>query len=72
MAYTASALSFMLENLGKPVIVTGAQVPLGEIYNDAKRNLCISMFVAGFTCPSDVNIVNMFKLLRNVQGREVV
>ncbi len=44
MAYTASALSFMLENLAKPVILTGAQVPLGEIYNDAKRNLCISMY----------------------------
>eukprot|EP00455_Lapot_gusevi_P030238 TRINITY_DN3249_c0_g1_i4.p1 TRINITY_DN3249_c0_g1~~TRINITY_DN3249_c0_g1_i4.p1 ORF type:complete len:343 (-),score=95.51 TRINITY_DN3249_c0_g1_i4:68-1066(-) len=46
MAYTASALSFMLENLSKPVIVTGAQVPLGELHNDAKRNLIISMLLA--------------------------
>ena len=46
MAYTASALSFMLENLAKPVVLTGAQVPLVEVYNDAKRNLIISMLIA--------------------------
>lgn len=34
MAYTASALSFMLENLGKPVVFTGSQVPIGK-YDDA-------------------------------------
>ena len=39
MAYTASALSFMLENLGKPVILSGSQIPIGEAYNDARRNL---------------------------------
>jgi L-asparaginase len=39
MAYTASALSFMLKNLGKPVILTGSQLPLGVIRTDAKRNL---------------------------------
>jgi hypothetical protein len=47
MAYSASALSFMLENLSKPVIFTGAQVPLGAIYNDAKRNLIVSILLAG-------------------------
>ena len=36
MAYTASALSFMLENLAKPVILTGSQLPLSEIRNDAR------------------------------------
>lgn len=39
MTYTASALSFMLQNLSKPVILTGSQLPLGVIRTDAKRNL---------------------------------
>jgi L-asparaginase len=47
MAYSASALSFMLEGLSKPVIFTGAQVPLSEIYNDAKRNLIVAILLAG-------------------------
>lgn len=46
MHYTASALSFMLNNLDKPVIVTGAMVPLAEPYNDARRNVIISMMIA--------------------------
>ncbi|KPI84861.1 cytoplasmic l-asparaginase i-like protein [Leptomonas seymouri] len=46
MHYTASALSFMLHNLDKPVIVTGAMVPLAEPYNDARRNVIISMMIA--------------------------
>lgn len=39
MAYSASALSFMLEGLNKPVIFTGSQLPLGAVRTDAKRNL---------------------------------
>jgi L-asparaginase len=39
MAYTASALSFMIRNLGKPVVFTGAQIPVDEESTDAKRNL---------------------------------
>ncbi|CAJ1020632.1 putative Asparaginase, N-terminal/Glutaminase/Asparaginase C-terminal domain containing protein [Leishmania utingensis] len=46
MHYTASALSFLLCNLDKPVIVTGAMVPLAEPYNDARRNVVISMMLA--------------------------
>ena len=46
MAYSASALSFMLENLGKPVIFTGSQIPLCEAYNDARRNLIMSLIFA--------------------------
>ena len=46
MAYTASALSFMLENLQKPVILTGSQVPLGAIRNDARRNIITAMEIA--------------------------
>jgi L-asparaginase len=39
MAYTASALSFMLENLGKPVVLTGSQLPIGILRTDGKENL---------------------------------
>ncbi|MBP6333938.1 MAG: asparaginase [Bacteroidia bacterium] len=46
MAYTASALSFMLENLAKPVILTGSQLPLGAIRTDAKRNLITTIQLA--------------------------
>jgi L-asparaginase len=46
MAYTASALAFMLKGLAKPVIVTGAQIPLGEIRSDAQDNLISSLLLA--------------------------
>lgn len=46
MAYSASALSFMLENLAKPVIFTGSQLPLGAIRTDAKRNLITAIEIA--------------------------
>ncbi|WP_181305458.1 asparaginase [Rufibacter sp. XAAS-G3-1] len=46
MAYSASALSFLLENLGKPVIFTGAQVPIGRMRTDARRNLITAMEIA--------------------------
>ncbi len=46
MAYTASALSFMLENLSKPVILTGAQLPIGMLRSDAKENLLTSIEIA--------------------------
>lgn len=46
MAYTASALSFMLENLSKPVILTGAQLPIGTIRTDGKENLITAVEIA--------------------------
>ena len=46
MSYTASALSFMLENLGKPVIVTGSQLPIGQLRTDGKENLLTSIEIA--------------------------
>lgn len=46
MAYTASALSFMLENLSKPVIVTGSQLPIGKLRTDGKENLLTSLEIA--------------------------
>lgn len=47
MAYTASALSFMLEGLAKPVILTGSQIPFSEVRNDARNNLITSLIIAG-------------------------
>jgi L-asparaginase len=47
MAYTASALSFMLENLNKPVILTGAQLPIGATRTDARENLLSALEIAG-------------------------
>jgi len=46
MAYTASALSFMLENLDKPVILTGSQLPIGTLRTDGKENLLTSVEIA--------------------------
>lgn len=47
MAYTASALSFMLENLAKPVIITGSQLPIGDVRTDGEENLITALQVAG-------------------------
>ncbi len=47
MAYTASALSFMLEGLNKPVILTGAQLPIGVVRTDGKENLITAIEIAG-------------------------
>ncbi|KAK5857367.1 hypothetical protein PBY51_010619 [Eleginops maclovinus] len=47
MAYTASALSFMCEHLGKPIIVTGSQVPIYEMRNDGRDNLLGALLIAG-------------------------
>ena len=49
MAYTASALSFMLENLTKPVILTGSQLPIGQLRTDGKENLVTSIELASLT-----------------------
>src|SRR5690554_6944695 len=46
MSYSASALSFMLENLSKPVVFTGSQLPIGDLRTDAKENLITSIQIA--------------------------
>jgi L-asparaginase len=46
MSYTASALSFMLEDLGKPVVLTGAQLPIGTLRSDGKENLLTAIEIA--------------------------
>lgn len=47
MSYSASALSFMFENLAKPIIFTGSQLPIGDLRTDAKENLITSIQIAG-------------------------
>jgi len=49
MAYTASALSFMLENLNKPVIITGSQLPMCEVRTDGEENLITALQIAAST-----------------------
>ena len=64
MAYASSALSFMLENLGKPVIFTGSQIPFCEVYNDARRNLICSVIFAASSDFAEVCIFFNDRLLR--------
>ena len=46
MSYTASALSFIFENLSKPIIITGSQIPLSQLRTDARINLLNSLYIA--------------------------
>lgn len=64
MAYTASALSFMLENLGKPVVITGAQIPICEIRSDGKDNMITAMMIAASQKVNEVCIYFSGELLR--------
>lgn len=64
MAYTASALSFMLEGLDKPVILTGSQIPFSEIRSDARDNLITSMLIASDGIICEVALYFGGKLLR--------
>ncbi|KAI9250476.1 asparaginase-domain-containing protein [Phascolomyces articulosus] len=64
MAYTASALSFLLESLGKTVIITGSQVPLTEVRNDAVDNLLDSLTIAGHFLIPEVCLYFNQKLYR--------
>ena len=57
MAYTASALSFMLENLNKPVILTGSQLPIGMLRTDGKENLITAIEIAAAKNPDGTAIV---------------
>lgn len=77
MAYTASALSFMLENLGKPVILTGSQLPIGTIRTDGKENLITSIEIAGakrpdgLPCVQEVAIYFEYSLYRGNRSSKV-
>jgi L-asparaginase len=56
MAYTASALSFMLQNLSKPVVLTGSQLPIGIIRTDGKENLITAIEIAA-ACKNNKPII---------------
>lgn len=71
MAYCASALSFMLENLAKPVIITGSQIPFCEVYNDARRNLIVSMIFASREDFLEVCIFFHDRLLRGNRSSKI-
>nr|AGT02521.1 asparaginase [Herpetomonas muscarum] len=64
MVTTATALSFMLENLGKPVIFTGSLIPANRIYTDMKRNIILALFFAMCNQISEVCIQFDEKLFR--------
>jgi lysophospholipase len=64
MSYTASLLSFMFENLNKTVVLTGSQIPISELKNDAIDNLLGSLIVAGTFKIPEVVIYFANKVLR--------
>lgn len=64
MAYTASALSFILDGLDKPVVLTGSQIPLSEIRSDGRDNLITSMLIAAEGVVPEVCLYFSGKLLR--------
>ena len=74
MAYTATALSFMLENLDKPVVVTGSQLPLAKARTDAAQNLVTALMIAasdGVPVIPEVSILFDKVLLRGNRSRKV-
>lgn len=64
MAYTASALSFILSGLDKPVVLTGSQIPLSEIRSDGRENLLTSILIAADGVVREVCLYFSGKLLR--------
>jgi L-asparaginase len=64
MAYTSSALSFMFENLSKPVIVTGSQIPLSQLRSDGQVNVLNALYIAANYPISEVSLFFNNKLYR--------
>jgi len=76
LAYTASALAFMFENLAKPVVVTGSQLPISAVRTDAKMNFVNAIFVAGYKATGlpripEVVVVFADKILRGCCTRKI-
>lgn len=76
MAYTASALSFMLQGLNKPVIFTGAQIPIGFIRSDARENLITALEIAsskkdGRPVVSEVCLYFNYFLMRGNRSQKI-
>jgi len=70
MAYCASALSFMLEGLSKPVVIAGSMVPFAEAYSDARRNLVMALIFA-HAGPREVVVFFGDRLLRGNRTTKV-
>lgn len=64
MAYTSSALSFMFENLSKPIIVTGSQIPLSQLRSDGQVNVLNSLYIAANYPINEVGLYFNNKLFR--------
>lgn len=64
MAYTASALSFILGGVNKPIVLTGSQIPLSEVRSDGRDNLITSLLIAGEGIANEVCLYFSGKLLR--------
>lgn len=71
LSYTASALSFMLENLGKPVVITGSQIPLFETRSDGRDNFISSLIMAGSYSIPEVAVFFNNKLYRGNRTTKV-
>ena len=71
MSYTASALSFMLADLGKTVVLTGSQIPLGHVRNDAVENLLGALTLAGHYDIPEVGLYFRGKLFRGNRTQKV-
>ncbi|MEQ6169040.1 asparaginase [Ekhidna sp. MALMAid0563] len=76
MAYSASMLSYMLEGLNKPVIFTGAQMPIGSIRSDARENLITALEIAsahtdGIPIVSEVCVYFNYRLLRGSRSQKL-
>jgi len=71
MAYTSSALPFLLDGLRKPVVITGSQIPLCEVRNDARENLITSLLIAASYDIPEVTLYFGGKLLRGCRAVKV-
>lgn len=71
MAYTASALPFLLQGLNKPVILTGSQIPLVELRNDARENIITALMLAAHYALPEVCLYFGNKLLRGCRTVKV-
>jgi L-asparaginase len=68
MAYTASALAFLLRGLGKPVVITGAQIPIGVLRSDGRQNLLTAVLVAARADMREVCLVFGSRVLRGCRA----
>jgi len=69
--YTAAALSFMLQNLNKPIVLTGAQIALTKPGSDAPKNLCDAAALASYKGFNDVSIVFNGNVIRGTRAKKV-